>query len=235
MIQRDAQSGNKGELTAEVKNGAPDQEPTDAAPRRSFLFRLQEYGYRKFPSLIPDPERYKHLEMYRRRDADNNVKSEPPSDEIIDLRCVWAVEFYTPSQVSNLLRSFEKLGWNTDDSLGVDHNPARWIQRTRESAYGGGWLNLGPIQRPGGGIPFSFGRKAPLPIGVEYAHAAMYSLTSSVTCIVIGFVLDETQNRRFEQAIEAREADLHYAASGARAPNYGSPHAKGNRYQEAPR
>ena len=201
MIQRDAQSGNKDELTAEAKNGAPDQEPTDAAPRRSFFFRLQEYGYRKFPSLIPDPERHEHLEMYRRRDADNNAESEPPSDEIIDLRCVWAVEFYTPSQVSNLLRSFEKLGWNTDDSLGVDHNPALWIQRTRESAHGGGWLNLGPIHRPGGGIPFSFGRKAPLPIGVEYAHAAMYSLTSSVTCIVIGFVLDETQNRRFERAL----------------------------------
>ena len=159
MIQRDAQSGNKGELTAEAKNGAPDQEPTDAAPRRSFFFRLQEYGYRKFPSLIPDPERHEHLEMYRRRDADNNAKSELPSDEIIDLRCVWAVEFYTPSQVSNLLRSFEKLGWNTDDSLGVDHNPALWIQRTRESAYGGGWFNLGPIQRPGGGIPFSFAEK----------------------------------------------------------------------------
>ena len=153
--------------------------------------------------------------MYRKRDADDNSKSEPPSNEIIDLRCVWAVEFYTPSQVSNLLRGFERLGWTTDDSLGVGHNPALWIQRTRESADGGGWLNLGPIQRPGGGIPFSFGRTAPLPIGVEYAHAAMYSLTSSVTCIVIGFVLDETQNRRFEQALR-REKQTYITPLGGR-------------------
>ena len=188
-------------MTKEAKNGEPDQEPIDATSRRSLFFRLQEYGYRKFPSFIPDPELHERLEIYRKRDADDNSKSEPPSNEIVDLRCVWAVEFYTPSQVSNLLRGFEKLGWTTDDSLGVGHNPTLWIQRNRESTDGGGWLNLGPIQRLDGGMPFSFSRRAPLPIGVEYAHAAMYSLTSSVTCIVIGFVMDETQNRRFEQAL----------------------------------
>ena len=204
MIQRADQTGDTSELTKEAKNGTPDQEPTDPAPRRSLFFRLQKYGYRKFPSFIPDPELHERLERYRSHDADGNAESEPPSDEVINLRCIWAVEFYTPSQISKLLRGFEKLGWNTDDSLGVDHNPVLWIQRTRESAAGGGWLNLGPIQRPGGGRLFGFDRKAPLPTGVEYALATMYSLTSSITCIVIGFVLDKTQNRRFEQALRRK-------------------------------
>ena len=201
MIQRADQTSDTRELTKETKSSAPDQKPIDAVPRRSLVFRLQEYGYRKFPSFIPDPERHERLEIYRRHDADDNAKSEPPSDEVIDLRCVWAVEFYTPSEISKLLRGFEKLGWNTDDSLGVDHNPSLWIQRARESPHGGGWFNLGPIQRPGGGRHFGVDRKAPLPLGVEYALAAMYNLTSSITCIVIGFVLDKTQNGRFEQAL----------------------------------
>ena len=50
----------------------------------------------------------------------------------------------------------------------------------------------------------------------------MYSLTSSITCIVIGFVLDETQNRRFEQAFETRETNLRYATPGTEVPHYGS-------------
>ena len=188
----------------ETNDRVPDQEPNDVASRRSLFFRIQKYGYRKFPSFIPAPERHELLEMYRKHDADDNAKTEPPSDEVIDLRCVWAVEFYTPSQISKLVRGFESLGWNTDDSLGLHHNPTRWVQCTRESPDGGGWLNLGAIQRPSGGIHFDFGRKAPLPSGVEYALAAMYSLTSSITCIVIGFVLEEGQNRRFEQALRQR-------------------------------
>lgn len=201
MIQSGDQTGDTSELTKEAENGAPDQEPIDAAPSRSLFFRLQKYGYRKFPSFIPDPELHELLEEYRSHDADYNARSEPPSDEVINLRCIWAVEFYTPSQISKLLRGFEKLGWNTDDCLGVPHDPTLWIKRARESADGGGWFNLGPIQRPDGCRPFGFGRKAPLPTGVEYALAVMYSLTSSITCIVIGFVLTETQNRRFEQAL----------------------------------
>ena len=201
MIQSADQTGDTSELTKESKSGGSEREPTDAEPHRSLFFRLQKYGCRKFPSFIPDPERHGRLEMYRSRDADNNAKSEPPSDEVVDLRCVWAVEFYTPSQIPKLLRGFESLGWNTDDSFGFDRDPTRWVQRNRESQHGGGWFNLGPICRPGAGTHFGSYREAPLPIGVEYAQASMYSLTSSITCIVIGFVLDETQNRRFEQAL----------------------------------
>ena len=204
MIQSAGQTGNTSDPTKEAKDSMLDQKPNDAASRRSLFFRLQKYGYRKLPSFIPDPERHELLERYRRRDADDNAKSEPPSDEVIDLRCVWAVEFYTPSQISKLLRGFESLGWNTDDSLGSDRNPTHWVQRNRELPHGGGWFNLGIIQRSGEGRDFGHGRKAPLPSGVEYALASMYSLRSSITCIVIGFVLDETQNSRFEQALRRR-------------------------------
>ena len=82
MTQSADQTGDTSELTKESKSDGSEREPTDAEPHRSLFFRLQKYGCRRFPSFIPDPERHGRLEMYRSRDADNNAKSEPPSDEV---------------------------------------------------------------------------------------------------------------------------------------------------------
>ena len=201
MSQEPDQDSDMIEPTSEAENDVTDLDPANVAPRRTLFFRFWKYAYRKFPSFVSDPYFGERLKVYRRRDAEGNARSEPPTDEVIDLRCVWAVEFYTPSQIAKLIRGIESLGWNNDDSLGFRRNPTHWIQRNRESSHGGGWFNLGPIQRPDGDALFGFSRKAPLPVGVKYATAAMYSLTSSITCIVVGFVLDETHNRCFEQAL----------------------------------
>ena len=204
MTRRVEQMGDTEGPPRAAAEGATEHESSDAVPRRSLLFHIQKFGYRKFPSVIPDPERQERLEQWRRNDAEDNAKSEPSSNEVIDSLCIWAVEFYTPSQTSELLRGFEKLGWNTEGLSGGYHNPALWIQRNRESSHGGGWFNLGTIRRPSEEMSFRHDRPAPLPSGVEYALASMYSLTSSITCIVIAFVLDETQNRRFEQALRRK-------------------------------
>ena len=77
---------------------------------RNLLFRLQQFGSTNFPSLIPEPVILRELKHFRSDDEAENAKSEPPADEVIDLSCVWAVEFYTPSQAAALLRGIEKLG-----------------------------------------------------------------------------------------------------------------------------
>ena len=64
--------------TKEAQDSVADHEPNDEASARGLFFRLKKYGYRRFPSYIPDPDRHELLEMYRRYDADNNAKSEPP-------------------------------------------------------------------------------------------------------------------------------------------------------------
>ena len=173
-------------------------------PRRSFFYRLQKYAFRKFPSFIPDPERLEILTASRKWDEEKNTSTEPPPDELIDLRCIWAVELYAPEQAGQLLSWFEKLGWNTVDTLITGHSPTRWIQRLRETAYGGGWFNLGPIHRPGDRRFLHAGRSAQLPPEVDYALASMYSLTSSLTCIVIGFVLDKTYSARLDESIRRK-------------------------------
>ena len=108
MIHNGEKADDTSGPTKEAKDIGADQEENDVARARSLSFRLQKYGFRKFPSFIPDPERHELLQMYRRYDAADNAKSEPPSGEVIESRCVWAIEFYTPSQISKLLRGFEE-------------------------------------------------------------------------------------------------------------------------------
>lgn len=192
----------------ETEATAADQETSLPPTRRNILYRLQRYGCRKFPSLIPHPDRLEMLRTSRSRDEEENLKTEPPSDELIDLRCIWVVEFYTPSQIAQLLRRFEKLGWNNVNTGLSQHSPTLWIQRLRETAHGGGWFNLGPIHRPGDRRFFHIGRTASLPSEVEYALAAMYSLTSSITCIVIGFVLDEKYSGRLNGALKRKRQTI---------------------------
>jgi hypothetical protein len=43
--------------------------------------------------------------MTRRTDQTGEA-SELPPDEVVDLRCVWAVRFHTLSRISDLLRGF---------------------------------------------------------------------------------------------------------------------------------
>ena len=109
-----------------------------------------------------------------------------------------------PSQVSQLLHGFEKLGWNTDDIAISQRSPTQWIQSFRKTAYGGGWFNLGPIYRPGDNRFFRIGRTAPLPPETEYALATMYSLTSSITCIVMGFILDNQYSVRLNESLKRK-------------------------------
>ena len=188
----------------ETEANAADQETSLTTPRRNIFYRLQRWCYRKFPSLIPDPDRRKILRISRERDEEENSKTEPPSDELIDLRCIWAVEFYTPSQVAQLLHGFEKLGWNTADTVISGPSPTSWIQRFRETAHSGGWFNLGPIHRASDRSFFHIGRTAPLPSEVKYAPATMYGLTSSITCIVIGFILDEKYSGRLDEFLRRK-------------------------------
>ena len=180
------------------------QEAQVTTPRRNIFYRLQKYGYRKLPSLIPDPDSREILRQCREGDEKDNAKTEPPSDELIDLRCVWAVEFYTPSHVSQLLRGFEELGWDREDPFISRITPKRWIQQFRETPHGGGWYPLGPIHRLGDTRFSRHGRTALIPPHVDYALAEMYSLTSSITCIVLCFILDENCSGRFDEALRRR-------------------------------
>lgn len=181
-----------------------DKERPVTTSLRNIFRRIQRYGHRKFPSLIPYPGTKEILSWHLEKDEEENAKTEPPSDELIDLRCIWAVEFYTPSQVTQLLHSFEALGWDKEDPIITRLSPTDWIRRFRETPQSGGLFNLGPIHRRDDRRFFHSGRTAQIPPHVDYALAAMYGLTSSITCIVICFILNDESSRLFDETLRRK-------------------------------
>ncbi len=137
-------------------------------------------------------------DYYRERDPTSNAETTPPEGEHVDLRCMWAVEFYTPSHIDKLVNNLKKLGWDQNDFPGRE-SPASWVRITRQHSEGGSWLNLGTIRSSDHVSAWPIrDRTAPLPTHVRYASGGIYSLTPSLTCIVMRFVFEDNFRCRLD-------------------------------------
>ena len=186
-------------------SGVTDQEPDSQdnniiSKRQSLIYRLKFIAHSQFPRLFPHTTDTLRLESYRTFDSEKNKQTTPPADELIDLSCVWVVEFYTPTHVDELLTNLKKLGWDSNERDFAD--PVAWISESRQHLFGGGWLNLGVIYSGTDGVPASFHhRTAPLPPNVQCATGGLYSITSSLICIVMGFVFEGDYCAQFDKAL----------------------------------
>ena len=155
------------------------------------------------------------LEYARKRDPAGNRDTAPDEDERIDLHCLWAVEFYTPSHVDRLLENLERLGWDQEDYPGRE-SPASWVRISRRLPEGGSWVNLGIIRsRTDTRAWPSRNRTAELPPNVRYASGGIYSVTPSLTCIVMRFVFEDGHERGLEAALRKdRETFARSLATG---------------------
>ena len=171
-------------------------------PSTNFLHHLRYAAYKWFPNLFSHPDLARDIDYWRERDPEINVQTKPPKDEFVDLRCVWAVEFYTPIHLDKLLDGFRKLGWSEKNTLAHRGDPAGWVQRSRQHFSSGGIFNLGTVY-PSSSDSFlsSHARTAPLPPNVQYATGRIYSFPSSLTCIVMGFVFKEDFSIQFDEAL----------------------------------
>ena len=151
---------------------------------------------------VRDPDVEEALASFRAKDHQNNVETSPPTDENIALRCVWGVEFYTPSHIEGLIDSFRRLNWEPGDYPDPSRNPEVWLRGLRGSQYGGAWLSLGSLVPEGSKIPFLVDKHTvPLPEGVEYALASISSVSPSLVSIVVCFVLKDDTSSLFEDAL----------------------------------
>lgn len=137
--------------------------------------------------------------MWQHGDDERNRECAFPDDERVSVNCLWVAEFFTPSHVEGLLSSFRSLGWD-DDSLS-GHNPVQWVQRGRATSYGKGWLNLGVVTRPGENLLSGLRKTAPLPTFADYAFSELHCMTSSITCVLMGYVVNEQEAGRYERAL----------------------------------
>lgn len=177
--------------------------------------RLYEATIQKvFKGIAAHDEDVELLKAFRENDSARNLETTPPDDERIDMPCMWAVEFYTPSQVDKLLENFERLGWDKNDSR-AERSPASWLRSSRQRSVGGSSMNLGTIRAPDDTRPWPLpSRRAPMPMHVSYVTGYLHTITPSLTCIVIRFSFDENLRRRLEDAMRKNRKTIARPTNG---------------------
>ena len=170
-------------------------------PIRRVAHYLRNAVQKRLTSRSRNDDPASMLDDYRKNDPTSNAETTPPEDEHVDLHCMWAVEFYTPSHVDKLVDNLKKLGWDQNDFPGRE-SPASWVRITRQFSEGGNWLALGTIRSVGDTRSWPRrDRTAPLPMSVHYAHGSLYSFTPSLTCIVICFVFEDSFRNRLDEVL----------------------------------
>ena len=155
--------------------------------------RLTGYSQRDDPA---------HWLRYERKyDSTRNADTTPPEDEHIELCRIWAVEFYTPSYVDKLVDNLTTLGWDESDFPGRE-SPVSWVQISRQISRVGSLRNLGVIRSAEDKRSWPRrDRTAPLPKGVRYALGSLYSLTPSITCVVMCFVVEDNLRSQLDEIL----------------------------------
>ena len=135
-----------------------------------------------------------NLNIYRSRDQQDNEDSSLPPGEVLDLCCVWGVEFYTPTHVPGLVDALNGLGWESEHRSEPYRSPVSWIRSLRRRQHGGASMHLGVLTRTGERIFLGpHHHAAPLPSYFKYAHVRLYSISPSLIGVVICFVLEEQE------------------------------------------
>lgn len=174
---------------------------SESEPKESRWRLLQNYAHRILPWLIDSSYMKQSLRWHYKLDPKENEKTRPAESEQINLHCLWAAEFYTPLHAEDLASAFVNLEWDKD-VFGAGRNPVIWLERSRTRPYGGGWSSLGILVPPDSKrLWVGTTRKINLPEHVEYATAHLYNLSSSITCLVIGFVFDEEYGLIYDRAL----------------------------------
>ena len=167
------------------------------------LFRQLTSVARKRSRPIRRSEVGEDLAHYRERDPQENSETSAPDDELIDLCCVWGIEFYTPAHTPDLADGFRKLGWGMNDDIDPYRDPESWLMGLRRFQHGGSWINLGYLVPKNSKLPFIGVDKhtVSLPTSVRYAEAGMYAISPSLVSVVTCFALDEDASKEFDRAL----------------------------------
>ena len=158
---------------------------------------------------------------YGASDEQGNSESTPPIDETIDLYCAWAVEIYTPTHMQSLGEHLRKFDEESESLRASQRDLASWLEGSQRNPYGQSMASMGYWAPKSGTQSRVFAtHRVHLPDAVEYATGTMYSISSTVTCIVVCFVFAENVAARFEEALRqerstfltptARGSEIHF-------------------------
>lgn len=132
------------------------------------------------------------IAFHEKHDPEENRRTCPPVEETINLHCAWAVEFYTPAHMDNLAKSLLRFNQTSGAYEHETEYLDNWVNGLHRARYGGGWINLGPLELKGNGSKFmSPTRKVELPDAVDFALAHAFQVSPSIVCIAVCFVFGD--------------------------------------------
>lgn len=179
-----------------------------------------------FLKADPDPDE-DLLRVSRRYDDESNKKTTPAESEVIDLCCIWAVEFYTPSHIDSLLSGVKRFGWKQEGFRSL-RDIEEWVDDSGKVSPGvrGSWLNLGfvsssdyPFVGPSGTNNMTRNQVHPDALPPNYVtklHGDLISITSSLSCVIMCFILDNDYAKKIDAAIRADRQTDHKVTSQGR-------------------
>lgn len=172
---------------------------------KSLSMKLERYKTRlhyRFPNIkaFKEPEMVEHD---KRRDAEANPKTKIPDGEELKVHAFWAVELYGPSDIGGLYDALEKLGWANAGRQ--DMGLSEWISRQRMYGYGGSH-SIGMIVRPGEKRFILPNRECEFPAAFSYLHGEVYQITTSLTAVLMRFVMEETEVQKYASAVNTDAA-----------------------------
>lgn len=176
-----------------------DDSRVESTPMRWYARLAKKLRWRihaLMPNVIPSPHRDDRI-YYEETDPLQNEATRVPVEEQVRLRVMWGAELFGPAEVDNLYEYLQKLGWDEDRGI-PGHNAVNWIRTQRD--YGSsGDFNIGVVSRKGSG--YSARHHAPLPREVDYLLVKISQLTSSLTCVLVGFVFKEDYTQSYEEQL----------------------------------
>lgn len=140
-------------------------------------------------------------DIYKKRDPEDNQASRLPTGEIVRTPIVWGAEVYGPSEIDALYENLERLGWNKGRHS-LDVGVISWISEQR--TYGtSGTYNIGFVTRKDETRYLFRDHFAALPSEVDYLIVQIHQLSTSLTCLLVGFVLTDEASCWYERELES--------------------------------
>lgn len=139
---------------------------------------------------------------FEKRDRELNERSRVPEGEELRLRVVWGMELFGPAEVEGLCDQLRRLNWAAG-SVRTLGEAADWVRQQRAYGGAGAWYNVGLVTERGDRKRFLMADNyAAIPKGIDYLYVRIYQLTSSLTCVLIGFVFKESVEQVYEAELK---------------------------------
>jgi hypothetical protein len=180
----------------------PDEAPVRWRPSLAHRFRWPLHN--RWPRLFPDSAGRRNLLAFhdRERDERENAETAMPPGQEVRVEAVWVAEVFPPSLVGRLYANLAKMGWDADpDRMGRDRLSSQ-IRDLRQSD-GSGWINLSLVLRQGDRRFLGGHRRAALPTGVDRVHASVHAPFSSLSILVVEFILDDVAAMTVDRSLRA--------------------------------